>query len=240
MNESSADVLRAWNEENYRKNGWDAQRNYPNEELVRYLARQFSSLAPGARAEIDVLELGSGLCGNLWMVAREGFRAHGVDISESAVRMGAAALEKWGQRADLRVGLMTRLPFDDSSMDVVFDILSASAMTMADFDLCLAEVSRVLRPGGRLFLYTPGSGSDAFKNFAPATKLDEWTLSGIHRKDSPYYGCFYPQRFDDVPSLSNALTRRRFTVAAAERSTRTYGERRETFEYLCLEARKAL
>lgn len=35
-----------------------------------------------------MLELGCGTCANLWMIAREGFRAYGLDFSAHAIALG--------------------------------------------------------------------------------------------------------------------------------------------------------
>ena len=239
MASPDVDRVQAWNDKQYKELGLRAQRSYPNEEFVRFLARHYFPLDPERRSETDILELGSGLCGNLWMVASEGFRAHGVDVSAEALRLGAQVLAQRGVRAELKAGSMTALPYSDGSMDAVFDVLSCSAMTCEDFDVCLGEVHRVLRPGGRFFLFTSGAGSDAFKNFAPAVKLDEWTLNGIYRADSPYYGCFYPQRFDDIHQLPKTMERHGFKGISSERLTRTYHQLEEVFEYISLEAEKA-
>ena len=40
----------------------------------------------------------------------------------------------------------------------------------------------MLKPGGRFFSYIPGAKSDALINYAPAKKIDDWTLDGLEGK----------------------------------------------------------
>lgn len=48
---------------------------------------------------------------------------------------------------------MTRLPFADAVFDAVVDVVSSAHNS--DQDAIMAEVARVLKPGGKLFLMTP-------------------------------------------------------------------------------------
>ena len=78
------------------------------------------------------------------MAARRGARVSGIDIAPALL---AVARERV-PGADLREGGLDSLPFGDGSFDVV---LSINALQFAaDPAGALAEVHRVLRPGGRL------------------------------------------------------------------------------------------
>ena len=235
MNERIAET-RDWNQENYRKNGMKAQRRYPNEELVRFLSRHYLGLDPASRAKTDVLEVGSGLCGNLWMPAREGLRAHGLDISEEAIRLGGQTLASWGVSAKLTQGSMLEMPYPAASFDAVYDILASFSLTVAEMSVYLGHVARVLKPGGRFFLFTLGAESDAFKNHAPAVKIDEWTLDAIRRKDSPYYGCFYPHRFDRPENLAALIREAGLTPSVPETMDRSYNGGKERLQTISVEA----
>lgn len=237
MNERIA-ATKDWYDENYRAQGVRAQRRYPNEELVRFISRRYLTLPPERRARTDVLEVGSGLCGNLWMVAREGLRAHGLDISPEAIKLGGEALKSWGVTAKLTQGSMLEMPYEDASFDAAYDVLASFSLTSAELPAYLREVRRVLKPAGRFFLFTLSAESDAFKNFAPAVKLDEWTLNGIHRKDSPYYGCFYPHRFDEPRRLAETLKGRGFEIASLETVDRTYNGGTERLQCVSVESRR--
>jgi ubiquinone/menaquinone biosynthesis C-methylase UbiE len=225
-----------WYEGSYKAEGINAQRRYPNEELVRFLARNFFKLTREERGRVSILDAGCGPCSNLWVVAREGFDAHGVDLSPESLRLGREILTEWGVMAQLKVGNLLRLPYADQDFDAVLDVFSSYVLNMAEFKDYLAEVARVLKVGGKFFLFTSSAGSDAFQNHAPATKIDEFTLNGIYRKGSPYYGNFYPFRFSDVASLDKLLRSVALRPCNVERVTRTYNQMAENFQFISLEA----
>ncbi len=72
----------------------------------------------------------------------------GIDLSESELRR-AQSSEKFA----VILGDATKLPVPDLSVDVVS--CSMALMLVRPLDLSLAEISRVLRPGGRLLLLLP-------------------------------------------------------------------------------------
>jgi SAM-dependent methyltransferase len=225
-----------WYERSYKAEGINAQRRYPNEELVRFLARNYFKFSREDRARISILDAGCGSCSNLWVIAHEGFDAHGVDLSPESLRLGKEILAEWGVTAQLKTGNLLQLPYEDGTLDAVVDVFSSSVLNMTEFPSYLREVARVLKTEGRFFLFTPSVESDAFRNHAPAEKIDEFTLNGIHRKDSPYYGNFYPFRFSDITVLDGQLRGAALHRIQFERVTRTYNQMRETFQFISLEA----
>jgi hypothetical protein len=101
----------------------------------------------------------------------------------------------------------------------------------------IAEVARVLNLGGLFFCYTPGKGSTAWKNHAPAKKIDGSTLDGISRETSPYFPSPHPFRFVTQDELAEILNRHGFDIQHAETVTRTYRNGSEIFEFIVVEAR---
>ena len=72
---------------------------------------------------------------------------HGVDMEESQIELARAAAEAGGHKnAKFHVGDVTSLPFGDNSFDVAH--CHAVLMHVPDTSAALAEVKRVLRPGG--------------------------------------------------------------------------------------------
>lgn len=227
-----------WYEASYTSTGFGAQRRYPNEELLRFIGRSFFRLPREKRSEVHILEIGAGSCANLWMIAREGFNAYGLDLSAESIRLGRQMLQEWGGQADLRQGSMTRIPWEAGKFDAVVDVFSSNCLSESEFELCINDVVRVLRPGGRFFSYTPGKCSDAFQNHRPSRLIDSSTLSGIHRKDSPYFGNSYPFRFVHPSEYQEIVTAAGLTVEYLETVRRSYNGRKELFEHVVIEAVK--
>lgn len=225
-----------WYNKSYSNQGFRAQRFYPNEELLRFMGRNFFQLDFFHRKKTKILETGCGSCSNLWMIAHEGFEAYGIDISEESILLGKKMLDNWKVSASLKVGSMHDLPYKDNSMDAVIDVFSSYCLGLTDFRKYLNELRRVLKPGGKLFIYTPSVLSDAFINYEPAIKIEDYSLNGIHRKNSPYYGNFYPFRFTDIKQLTNQLSELGFYINYYETITRTYRKMKENFEHISLEA----
>ncbi len=80
-------------------------------------------------------------------LALAGATTSGVDIDEPGL---ARARERFGHRVDFRVARGEDLPFDDDSVDVV--VLNHIYEHVVDPEAVVADIHRVLRPGGLLYL----------------------------------------------------------------------------------------
>jgi 2-polyprenyl-6-hydroxyphenyl methylase / 3-demethylubiquinone-9 3-methyltransferase len=85
-------------------------------------------------------------------VAREGARVMGIDISENALRVARRHADAGGLKIGYVRSPAELLPFADGSFDLVlaFDALEH----VDDLPATIRQVSRVLRPGGRLIYDT--------------------------------------------------------------------------------------
>ncbi len=99
--------------------------------------------------EADVLEIGSGTGALLNHLVTRGVHAVGVDRSDELI----AESRRWFGELPIQRVDGTRLPFADSSFDVVmsFDVFEH----IPDSDAHLQEVRRVLRSGGTYLVQTP-------------------------------------------------------------------------------------
>ncbi len=105
-------------------------------------------LPPGDR--LRVLDLGTGLGYLAGVAARLGHDAVGVDIAPRMIDRARERAQQHGVSVDLRVADVDALPFPDGSFDAVTE--RNVLWTMPDPPLALAEIARVLRPGGHLLL----------------------------------------------------------------------------------------
>ena len=104
-------------------------------------------LAPGAR----LLDLCCGHGRHAVPLAQLGYRVTGLDRSRRLLDHAAALAASYGQRVGLVAADMRRLPFADASFDAVINLFNAFGYLEdeAEDELVLAEVARVLVPGGR-------------------------------------------------------------------------------------------
>ena len=102
-----------------------------------------------SRARGDVLEVAVGTGLNLPFYP-PGARLTGVDISPGMLAAARARAAGLGRDADLREADAAALPFPDASFDTVVCTLAMCAVP--DERSVIAEMGRVLRPGGRLLL----------------------------------------------------------------------------------------
>jgi len=96
----------------------------------------------------DVLELGSGAGQCSRWVRLRGGRSYGLDLSARQLQHSLRIDEESGIAVPSVRGTATALPFADDSVDVVFCSFGALQF-VADIEVCLDEVARVLRRGGR-------------------------------------------------------------------------------------------
>ena len=168
------DYKRHWDEK-FRSRAWG---RYPPEELVIFMGRNYRDRD---RASVSVLEIGCGPGANLWFLHREGYRVAGIDGSPAGIKAAGERLESENKGLnpnppDLKVGDFSRLPWGEASFDVVVDMLSLYANTLPVIRATLAEVHRVLKPGGRFYSKSWGRLT---KGYGQGERIEEGTYDAI-------------------------------------------------------------
>lgn len=121
----------------------------------RNIQRSERWLFPGGRewacsqASGSVLEVAVGTGLNLPFYP-PGVTVTGVDLSPGMLAFAGDRAKALGLDADLRVGNAEALEFGDASFDTV--LCTISLCNIPDYQAAIAEMYRVLRPGGRLIL----------------------------------------------------------------------------------------
>lgn len=135
---------------------------YANESVKESTLQRFAAIkssvervarARGMRSTSwSVADIGCGAGTQAAMWAREGHKVFGLDINDALIKLGQQRAQQAGLAIELTTGTATALPWPDASMDVC---LSPELLEhVRDWEKCLAEASRILRPGGVLYLST--------------------------------------------------------------------------------------
>lgn len=122
---------------------------YPFDSVVSFVFRWRPRSQPAT--ETRVVEVGCGVGNNLWFAAREGFSVAGIDGSATAIAHARARFTREGLTGELVVGNFAELPWADGSFDLAIDRCSLTCATPVLQRRAIAEVQRVLKPGGHFF-----------------------------------------------------------------------------------------
>ncbi len=134
---------------------YDPTTGYSNQENLYYhLIRDIDI------SDLDILDIGCGHGGGLNLIRNKiGCKsAIGIDISPENIDF---CNKVYGSTIKFLQGDAENLQFDDNSFDIVFNIESAHCYP--NYDKFLAEVVRVLRPGG-MFMFTDAISEKSYGN----------------------------------------------------------------------------
>jgi 2-polyprenyl-6-hydroxyphenyl methylase/3-demethylubiquinone-9 3-methyltransferase len=101
---------------------------------------------------LDVLDVGCGAGTQSQFWVERGHRYWGLDINEPLILLARRRAEESSLPARFDIGTATALPCPDSSIDVC--LLPELLEHVADWQGCIAEAIRVLRPGGMIYINT--------------------------------------------------------------------------------------
>jgi tellurite methyltransferase len=179
----------------------------PNDTVVEWA----NSLEPGA----SVFDLGCGVGRHVIYLGGRGFNMAGADIAPTGVQRTDAACAERGLAFDGRVCDMMTLPWPDGSFDAALSTSTIHHALRANIQRTLAEVWRILRPGGLLLVDFPCTDRADYAfmraevaaghvvEVEPNTFVDE-------RPDSDDPDGFLPHHYCDEADARDLLSR--FTI----------------------------
>ncbi|MEF8698326.1 MAG: class I SAM-dependent methyltransferase [Candidatus Accumulibacter sp. UW26] len=115
-------------------------------------ARTLLAGADGRTGMLQVLDVGCGAGTQARLWARLGHQVHGLDVNAPLIEVARQRAREEQLEIEFAIGSATDLPYADRSMDVC--LLPELLEHVVDWQRCLDESARILKPGGLLYLST--------------------------------------------------------------------------------------
>jgi ubiquinone/menaquinone biosynthesis C-methylase UbiE len=139
---------------------------------------------------LQVLDIGcgEGYCSRE-LSRRGAAQVYGVDISESMIAAACQQEEKNSLGIHYKVGCGTNLKeFGDRQFDLVIAVFLFNYLTIAQTRECMAEVMRVLRPGGRFVFSVPHPSFPYMREAAYPLYFQVESAGYFSKRDQQYPG----------------------------------------------------
>lgn len=124
---------------------WYAKSRRSGDQLEQYRA-QAAQLTYGLPLTARVLEVAPGPGYQTIEIARLGYTADGLDISQSFVKLAADAAREAAVNVTFRHGDVAKMPYEDGTFSLI--VCQAAFKNFTHPVTALNEMHRVLRPGG--------------------------------------------------------------------------------------------
>jgi ubiquinone/menaquinone biosynthesis C-methylase UbiE len=153
---------------------WDKHAAGYDREMAFFERALFAGGREWACAQVagDVLEIAVGTGRNLAFYP-EGIRLTGIDFSSKMLEIGVGRAAELGREVDLRLGDAQAMEFPTDRFDSV--VSTFSLCSIPDGRAAVAEVRRVLRPGGRFIVL------EHVRSPILAVRIGQWILEPISR-----------------------------------------------------------
>jgi len=159
-----------------------------------------------------ILDIGCGVGRHCVYLGERGFRVAGMDISPSGVKQSQEACAARGIALDGRVSDMSTLPWPDVTFDAALSTSTIHHQLRANLVRTMAEVARVLKPGGLFLLDLECTQTAKYterRALAAAGKIREVEPNTFIdlRHDSDDFDGYLPHHFSDEADARDLLSR---------------------------------
>lgn len=148
----------------------------------------------------SVLDLGCGLGRHSLLFAKSGFKVTGCDISPEAIEHLKKFTRSSGADVRAVIADMNSLPFADDAFDCVFAMHSVGHCDTPGMRRILAEIKRVLKPEGTVFLTLCSKETYTFRDL-DLPRIDENT---VIKNEGPEKGV--PHFFADPDTITEMFS----------------------------------
>ncbi|MBS3913928.1 MAG: class I SAM-dependent methyltransferase [Bacteroidetes bacterium] len=118
--------------------------------IINCVLRNIESSRLNQKLDIADIGCGTGIMSVMW--ARQGHTVYGLDVNEALLEIAGQRAMEEGLAIEFSLGSATQLPWADQSMDVC--IAPELLEHVVEWEACLKEFVRILKPNGILFIST--------------------------------------------------------------------------------------
>jgi ubiquinone/menaquinone biosynthesis C-methylase UbiE len=134
-------------------NGWNDEQAESYQEMLQFISPELPAFADDNL--VSTLEIGCGAGNFSLLLADQGFKVSGVDISPTAIEWACERAKEVCKDVSFRVDNVLNLgTCGDESFDLVVDGHCLHCIIGEDRASCLAAIWRVLKPGGSFVVLT--------------------------------------------------------------------------------------
>ncbi|MFC1624974.1 methyltransferase domain-containing protein [Patescibacteria group bacterium] len=140
---------------------------------------------------MQVLDLGAGRGELSIILAKKGVFVKSVDYSQDSIKIIKESIKKVDKKTKGKIKVIRanaqKLPFSNSSFDLVFLLDTVEHLYPEELKKTLLEVKRVLKPGGKLVLHTPNKLLIKVLYFFSKLFFPWWKKHGLHVNEQSYF-----------------------------------------------------
>ena len=193
-----------------------SERTFQRFASVRDMLLAIASHEKLGTGPFEVADIGCGAGAQCLLWAELGHRLHGIDVNQPLVELARQRAAEAGFGMDLQVGSAVQLPWANACMD--FCLMPELLEHVADWQSCLNEAARILKPGGVLFVSTTNKvcpkqfefNLPLYSWYPPPLKRHCEKLALNKRPGLANYAKYPAVNWFSFYSLSNVLTCRGF------------------------------